>query len=296
MTLRLRFSEALRITFALVWRQIAWSAVALLPALVLLWRVFRHSPTSSELMARALFVAGPFLFLIGSIPAVCGAIRTRYRPFTLEVHRSIKPNADLIEDEAERLQQQTVVLMGGLALAFVVVFGAVLTVKLHDLKAIREAEPGRQYFDYDRDVNRKALAISTAASMQSAVLVSPIFPDAPVRAYWTREGKLLLMGQALAYPGPGREFQLWAEPRKGHAISLGMLRLEIKGELLYVTDLPVKPGDVKTLFITDERWGGQSLPSTPPIWSAGIESAVNRAAAGRTATAPGHSAIRGTSD
>jgi hypothetical protein len=296
MTLRLRYTEALRIAFALIWRQIVWSGVAVLPAVVVLWEIARRSPTSAELMGRIFSVAGPFLFLIGSIPAVWGALRTRYEPFTLELHRCLKHNTDLIEEDSERRAQQAVVLTSGFVCAFIVIFAAVLMVKLHDLRMIREEEPGRQYYDYDRDVNRKALAISTSSGMQSAVLASPVFPDAAIRAFWTQDGKFLLMGQAVAFPGPGREFQLWAEPRKGGPISLGMLRIQIKGELLHVTELPLKPVDLKTIFITGERWGGQTRPSTAPIWSARVETANSNAGLRRTGIAQHLSSDRGSTD
>jgi anti-sigma-K factor RskA len=116
--------------------------------------------------------------------------------------------------------------------------------------------------DNDAQANM-VLSILTASDMRSIDLA----PDNPAqqfgaRAYWSPTHGLLVAGDRLPQPPPGRVFQVWLIGSGGGPVSAGILgsRSPGRGMLIVAPPRGITTGPV-TVAITDEPPGGLSAPT-----------------------------------
>jgi hypothetical protein len=93
-------------------------------------------------------------------------------------------------------------------------------------------------------------------------------PEAPqFRAYWSDTAGLVLAGNQVARPAPGRTLQLWIVPKQGAPIPAGVFAPTAQGEVLLVASATLsRTGDAQALAISDEPTGGSAQPTTTPAW------------------------------
>lgn len=94
-------------------------------------------------------------------------------------------------------------------------------------------------------------------------------PSPPGRAFWDQTHQHLMVTlMNLKPPAPGRTYQLWVIAR-GHSepMSAGTFAPDSTGRAEMTTQLPVEPGRLRRVVVTDEPMGGSQLPTGPVLFA-----------------------------
>jgi anti-sigma-K factor RskA len=116
----------------------------------------------------------------------------------------------------------------------------------------------------EAETYRRLLAIVSAPGTRSVSLSAPQGPQ--LQAYWNEPLGLVLAGQNVPAPAPGRTLQLWIIPAEGNPIDAGIFRPDAAGRALHITSPGVAIAQAAALAITDEPAAGEPQPTTTPIW------------------------------
>jgi anti-sigma-K factor RskA len=136
--------------------------------------------------------------------------------------------------------------------------------------AVLERQAGelrRQLVQRDR-----VLSVIGAGDSRSIRLVNTAPQSPQYRAYWSASAGLVLAGNGIAHPLPGRTLQLWIVPKQGVPISAGVFSPSSTGEVLLIAASIAAPDSAQALAISDEPTGGSPQPTTQPAWIGGVGS------------------------
>lgn len=88
-------------------------------------------------------------------------------------------------------------------------------------------------------------------------------PTPPGRAFWDQSGQHLMLSiDGLKAPDPGHTYQLWVMAR-GHpaALSAGTFMPDSTGRAEMMSQVPVEPGRLRRVAVTEEPMGGSPAPT-----------------------------------
>lgn len=94
-------------------------------------------------------------------------------------------------------------------------------------------------------------------------------PSPPGRAFWDETHQHLMLSLTnLKPPAPGRTYQIWVVAR-GHAepMSGGTFAPDSTGRAEMTMQVPVEPGRLRRVVVTDEPAGGSQVPTGPVLFA-----------------------------
>ncbi len=85
-------------------------------------------------------------------------------------------------------------------------------------------------------------------------------------AVWSQKMGLLIMADNVPQFPNSITLQLWAVPKQGKPMSLGMFRPDPSGEAMMVMSPNANISEIAALAISEEPAGGSLQPTTAPVW------------------------------
>jgi hypothetical protein len=99
------------------------------------------------------------------------------------------------------------------------------------------------------------------------IKLMPQKPAMPMfHAIWSQKMGLLVMANNVPQLPPTMTLQLWAMPKQGKPLSLGMFRPDESGQAMMVMSPATNMSEVAALAISEEPAGGSSQPTSAPVW------------------------------
>jgi anti-sigma-K factor RskA len=131
---------------------------------------------------------------------------------------------------------------------------------------LRTAESQGQQLQIERAHYVMATEIVIAKDARPVKLM-PQKPAMPMfHAVWSQKMGLLVMANNVPQLPPTMTFQLWAMPKQGKPLSLGMFRPDESGQAMMVMSPATNMSEVAALAISEEPAGGSSQPTSAPVW------------------------------
>jgi anti-sigma-K factor RskA len=99
------------------------------------------------------------------------------------------------------------------------------------------------------------------------VMLMPQKPAMPMfHAVWSQKTGLLIMADNVPQFPNSITLQLWAVPKQGKPMSLGMFRPDPSGQAMMVMSPDADISQIAALAISEEPAGGSLQPTTSPVW------------------------------
>jgi hypothetical protein len=92
---------------------------------------------------------------------------------------------------------------------------------------------------------------------------------APIRAFWSVERGLLLVGERLPHPAIDHVFQVWVTLEAGSAAKCGTFRPGREGRTRFVASPGIRLAEAKTVWISEEPTRS-TRPASPPLWAGAV--------------------------
>lgn len=139
-----------------------------------------------------------------------------------------------------------------------------------ELAALRQQLQTAESQGQQLQIERAHYVMATEIVMAQDARPVKLMPQKPAmpmfHAVWSQKMGLLVMASNVPQFPPTTTLQLWAVPKQGKPLSLGMFRPDQSGQAMMVMSPATNMNRIAALAISEEPAGGSLQPTSAPVW------------------------------